>query len=724
MAALTASVVVTHMHVSTVVDRREDRREISAQPDRARTFTAVASNRQTTNPACPWLDDHLSVATRVDELLAAMTPVEEASLLHLHQISLVVPYEGYTAPIPRLCIPLITEQDGAAGVASHFTGATQLPAPIADAASFDPSLAEQYGDVIGSEDATKGVDLALAPTINIDRSPYWGRSYESLGEDPYLTASMAVPLVRGIQNNRVAAVVKHFAVYNQETHRSTLNDDSIVSDQALHEVYLPAFSAVVQQARAAAVMCSYNLVNGTPACENGLLIDQILRKDWHFDGFVRSDCNSVYGQAPAVAVGISQVKCSRLYNPANLATLPKDTLDSLARPLLTVLFQWDLIANAHPLDRAAVATTAGHEQIARQTADEGAVLLRNAHNLLPLDLAHLRSLALIGTSNGTPMPAGFGAVYVRPSHPVSTVAALRLLLGDRLRYTTGGDLAAAARLAHGCDAAIVVVNDIESENVDRTTLSLPAHQNALVAAVAAANPHTIVVMETGSAVLMPWLGKVDAVLETWYPGEAAGTSLVDLLSGAVDPSGKLPVTFPASAVVMPAGTPQTFGGVGGRTLYSEGVDVGYRWYDANGATPAFPFGFGLSYTHFGFSHLQVSPDGGGGLVVDAMITNTGKVEGADVVQCYVGAPAGTGEPVRQLRGFARVDLAPGGSEIVHLTLTPGDLAAWNGSTWSIAAGTYNVWVGDASDLAHLPLHAAAQVAAADLGVDSGPAPAV
>jgi beta-glucosidase len=425
---------------------------------------------------------------------------------------------------------------------------------------------------------------------------------------------------------------------------------------------------------------------------------------------------------PAIAVGVSQVKCSRLYNPTVMAAMPKDTLDGLARPLLTVLFQWDLIANPHPLDRTKVVSTPAHEQVARQTADEGAVLLRNTHNLLPLDLGHLRSLALIGTSNGTPMPAGFGAVYVQPSHPVSALTALRAVLGDRLRYTTGGDLVAAASLARGCDAAIVVVNDVEAENVDRTTLALPAHQNALVAAVAAANPHTIVVVETGSAVLMPWIGKVEAVLETWYPGEVAGTSLVDLLSGAVDPSGKLPVTFPASPSDMPAGTPETFGGVGGRTLYSEGVDVGYRWYDANSVTPAFPFGFGLSYTHFSFSHLQVTPDGGGGLSVDATVTNTGKVEGADVVQCYVGAPSGAGEPQRQLRGYSRVDLAPGQSETVHLTLTAGDLAAWNGSTWSITAGTYHVWVGDASDQAHLPLHADARMAAADLGVDSGPAP--
>ena len=712
------------LHANPSGDRREDRREISANPPRSRTFTAVASNRPTASPSCPWLDSRLPVSTRVDELLAAMTPAEEASLLHLHQYTPTVGYEGYSLPIPRLCVPLITEQDGAAGVATHFTNVTQLPAPIGDAAAFDPALASRYGDVIGSEDAAKGVDLALSPTINIDRSPYWGRSYETLGEDPYLTTSLAVPIVRGIQSNRVVAVVKHFAVYNQEAHRSTSLDNSLVSDQALREVYLPAFSAVVQDAKAGAVMCSYNLVNGVPACESPMLLGQILRSEWHFSGLIRSDCNSVYDQAPAIAAGVSQVKCSPLYNPATLARMPKATLDDLARPLLSVLFSRDLIANPHPLARTAIATSPAHERVALQTADEGAVLLRNQHGILPLDLAHLSSLALIGTSEGTPMPAGFGAMYVLPSHPVPALAALRAELGDRLRYATGVDVAAAADLARQSDMAVVVVNDVEAEHVDRSTLALSPHEDALVAAVAAVNPRTVVVLETGSAVLMPWIGRVGAVLETWYPGEVAGTSLVDLLSGAADPSGKLPVTFPADPSAMPAGTADTFGGVNGRTLYAEGVDVGYRWYDANGVAPAFPFGFGLSYTKFGFSHLHLSVARGGAVAVDATLTNTGKVEGADVVQCYVGAPPGAGEPDRQLRGFARVDLAPGHSQVVHLILTPGDLATWDttGSTWRVAGGTYHVWVGDASDVAHLPLRGQVDLASATLGADSGPTP--
>jgi beta-glucosidase len=269
--------------------------------------------------------------------------------------------------------------------------------------------------------------------------------------------------------------------------------------------------------------------------------------------------------------------------------------------------------------------------------------------------------------------------------------------------------------------AVVVVYDVESEHRDRTSLALSDDQNALVAAVAAANPQTIVVLETGSAVAMPWLTSVKAVLETWYPGEQAGTSLVDLLSGRANPSGKLPVSFPASGAAMPNNTPATFGGTGGKTIYADDINVGYRWYAANHVQPAFSFGYGLSYTRFRFSDLHVvsSP---GHVTVQATVTNVGRVRGGDVVQCYVGDPPSSGEPLRQLRGFTRVDLAPGKSKTVQLTLNPGDLAHWDAAShgWVVDAGTYRVWLGDGSDLANLPLTTTIQVPAAALGVDSGP----
>ncbi len=687
-------------------------------------------------PTCPWLNSKLPVVTRVSMLIGAMTPLQEATLLHLHQPTPAMPYEGSTPAMPNLCIPAITEQDGAAGVASGygpvadgFTRVTQLPAPIADAAAFDPSLANKYGDVIGSELAAKGIDLALAPTINIDRSPLWGRSYESLGEDPYLSASLTAPLVRGIQSERVVSVVKHFAAYNQEQYRGTLADNSIVSDRALHEIYLPAFAAAVRSGQAGSIMCSYNLINGSPACENRALLDGILRGQWNFGGFVRSDCGSIYDQAAAITASISQVKCTRYYNPSALAAsvasnaLPRAQLDALARPLLNVLFRYDLIKNPHPLRVQAMATSNTHQAVARTTANEGAVLLQNRGGLLPLNLKRMKSLALIGPGEGTPMPAGFGAMHVRPSRPVTALAALRGVMGSRVRYNDGGDISDAVQLAASSEAAVVVVHDVQAERHDRTSLALPGNQDALVSAVAAANRRTVVVLETGSGVLMPWLNSVSSVLETWYPGEQAGPSLVELLSGRANPSGKLPVTFPASSAAMPANTPATFGGVQGRTVYEEGLNVGYRWYDSHQVTPAFKFGYGLSYTHFRFADLRTAPGPVGGMKVTATITNTGHVAGADVVQCYLGYPDSSGEPPRQLRSFVRVALKPGQTKTVQFDLSAGDLSRWDSSSqrWVVDPGTYQVWVGDGSDPSTLPLTKTLNVDGATLEASSGPA---
>ncbi len=695
-----------------------------------------------TRASCPWLDAKTPVATRVNELLAAMTPLQEATLLHLLQDSSTVPYEGSTPAIPALCLPEITEQDGAAGVASGFMntttgafhGVTQLPAPITDAAAFDPALAGQYGDVIGSEDAAKGIDLSLSPTINIDRSPLWGRSYETLGEDPLLTASLAVPLIAGIQANRVVSVVKHFAVYNQETNRATLLDNSVVSDQALHEIYLPAFSAAVQAGKAGAVMCSYNLINGVPACQDTALLDTILLGQWHFDGFVRSDCDSVYDQPAAMTAGVSQVKCTPLYDPRSLAAavadgqLARSELDDLARPLLGVLFRFNLIAAPHPPDPDGTATTAADRAVAERTDAEGSVLLKNNRNTLPLNLAAIGSLALIGPKGATPMPAGLGAMHVAPTDPWSTAegrpgggpsdAGLRYYDGTKISGPVrrplwpatlparrrGGGPRRGGRTPRPHDP---VAPRQPGRPGGRRGGRQPAdHRGAGdglrgVDALAAA--------------------QVRAVLETWYPGETAGTALVDLLSGKVDPSGKLPVTFPAAETpgAMPDATPATFGGVHGAVQYADGIDVGYRWYEVHRVAPLFSFGYGLSYTRFGFSKLRATTTAGGGVDVQATITNVGSVTGSDVVQCYLGYPTGAGEAPRQLRAFTRVTLAPRHSTTVHLALAPGDLAQWSttANQWVVPAGTFHLYVGDGSDLANLPLSATIAMKGASLGVE-------
>ena len=689
--------------------------------------------------ACPWLYSRLPSGRRASMLMAAMTPLQEASLLHLYWGgSTANPYEGLSPAIPSLCIPAITEQDGSGGVASgwrtttgHFDGVTQLPSPIAGAAAFDPALASGYGQVIGAEDAGVGVDVALAPTINIERDPLWGRSYESLGEDPFLTGSLAVPLINGIQSQRVAAVVKHYAAYNQETGRGTLRDDAIISDRALHEIYLPAWSSAIQQAHPAGVMCAYDLINGVPSCQSQELLRNQLRGVWGFAGFIRSDCGSVFNQAASMAAGVSQVKCTGLYQPAEIAhavtggTLPKAELDGLVRPLLTALFQFDLIAAPHPLRPDAQVSTDQDQDVALRTDNEGAVLLKN-DGLLPFAIPGTGSFALIGSNGGTPMPAGYGAMRVRSSDVTTTLEALQAA-GARVNYTNGAVISVAVRLARAANVAIVVVNDVESEGRDRQSLALPGDQNALVSAVAAANPRTIVVLETGAPVYMPWLSSVAGVLETWYPGQEAGTSLVQLLSGQVNPSGKLPVSWPTPGGARPDATLTEFGGGGGPTYYSEGLDVGYRWYEANGSRPQFPFGYGLSYTSFHYGGLHISSGPRGGFTVTATVTNTGRRSGAEIAQCYIGFPATSGEPPRQLRGFQRVVLDPGKNAQVRFPITRGDLATWSGApgsvgSWSVAAGHYDVYVGASSDSAALPLHGTITSGSAQLGPAGGPGP--
>jgi beta-glucosidase len=714
-----------------------------AAPARTVRPARRTAGRVARSPGCPWLNDALPVVQRVRLLLAAMTPEQESTVMHLEWGSgRADPYEGRSEAIPALCIPAITEDDGAAGVGSGwhhgtlgtsppaFTGATQLPAPIADAAAFDPGLARRYGQVVGGEDGASGVDVALAPTINIERDPLWGRAYESLGEDPYLSGTLGIALVDGIQSQRVVSVLKHLAAYNQEAHRGTLADDDTVSERTLREIYLPAFSAVVQQAHPGGVMCSYALIDGVPSCQDRNLLEGILRDEWRFTGFVRSDCGSVFDQTAALAAGVSQVKCGLSYQPTRLqrdlalGIISRADLDAVVAPLLTTLFTQNLIAAPHPANPYGEVSTAIDRAVARRTDDEGAVLLKN-DGILPLDLARVPSLALIGADGGTPMPAGFGAMHVRDPDPDTALDALRAALGSRLSYASGSDPAQAARVAGKAAVAVVVVHDTEVEGHDRKTLSLPGDQDGLVRAVEAVNRHTVVVLETGAPVLLPWLAATPALLETWYPGEQAGPSLVDLLSGAVDPGGKLPVTWPASATARPDTSAADFGGTDGRVDYqADGIDVGYRWYQVHGVTPAFSFGDGLSYTRFTFSHLVVGADRSGNLEVTAMVTDTGRRAGSDVVQCYVGEPAPAGEPPRQLRGFQRVSLRPGSAARVHVELTPGDLAHWStpAGQWERSAGRYRIWIGDGSDLAHLPLTATRYEPFAALGVNSGPAP--
>ncbi|MGH7101699.1 MAG: glycoside hydrolase family 3 C-terminal domain-containing protein, partial [Acetobacteraceae bacterium] len=731
----------------------------------------------------------------------------------------------HVPPIARLCLPAIGMEDGPAGVGDMLAGATQLPAPVALAATWDPGLARRYGAVIGAEDRTKGVSIALGPTINIDRDPRWGRSFESLSEDPYLTARMATAEIEGIQGEGVISEPKHFAVYNQETNRNTPLDDAIVAARTLHEIYLPAFRAAVRSAHAGAMMCAYSTVNGAPSCDNGYLLTGVLRREWNFPGFVTSDYEAIHATSAALA-GADQEQPfptwfgTPLFRAVRQGRISRAVLNTMVARILTELCRFGLVSNPPPGRISAVATTDAHVRLAQSVAEAGTVLLKNDDDVLPLARDAGGTIAVIGPGAlVSPSDAGGGSAFVAPTFPISplagifreagrkrpvvyaeglpagaelrpipasvlsrpyrgrdpggaysatltapetgtfivgvtnpcdcyTPAMLRLggreilsnpgtppratyeaavtmragetyqlrLTGpsSRLIWATPEDiapyLAHAGEVARQSAVAIVVLSDhTESEAADRPNLALPSAEDELVQTVAAANPRTVVVIDAGAPVAMPWLGRVAAILDAWYPGQMNGAALAAVLFGEVDPGGHLPMTFPNNMDQLPTAGAARFPGLGGKVSYAEGLEVGYRWYDANGVAPLFPFGFGLSYTHFAFSDLRIAPQPLNGVqpvAVSAMVTNTGPRAGSDVVQLYLGLPTGTGEPPRRLVGFRRVALRAGQAQEVRFVIEPRQTWWWGGDGWDQTAGTYRVDVGDSSATAGLPLSGA------------------
>jgi beta-glucosidase len=786
----------------------------------------AGSAQPAADASCPWVTSTAPISQRVAQLMGQMTLADKITMVEGHGTT--NPYVFYTPAIASLCIPAVGLEDGPAGVADGLTGVTQLPAGVALAASWDPSLAQQYGAVIGAEEYGKGASANLGPTVNIDRDPRWGRSFEALSEDPYLNSVLDVPEIDGIQSQDVEDQVKHYDAYNQETYRNTPADNVIVSDRTLHEIYMPSFYSAVTSAHAASVMCAYSYVNGNASCNNSYLETTVLRDQWNFPGFVMSDYGALHSTQGAVQ-GTDQEQPFNTYYGAPLqtavsnGTIPVSALNTMVQRVLTVMFQYGLFTHPRTGSPGATVTTPAHQSLGAQVAEAGTTLLKNDSGTLPLP--NSASVAVIGpAASVSPTYAGGGSAYVIPSSTVTPLdgiratdpgatytqglpadtslaaipasslspaypsggtpfggsysgtltaptagtyvlgitnpcgcytstylsvdgkqvidnpstppvhtysAAVQLTAGthslsisgasSQLLWATPADLApgiaAAAAAAKAASTAVVVVSDdTESEATDRPSLSLPSAQDELISAVAAANPHTVVVIDAGAPVAMPWLPKVAAVVDAWYPGQASGTALASVLFGQTDPGGHLPVTFPASLSQVPASTTAQFPGNGSEVLYSEGVDVGYRWYDTKGSAPLFPFGYGLSYTTFAFSGLRLSRasvTGTDDVRVSATITNTGSRTGSDVAQLYVGDPARTGEPPRQLAGFDRVTLAPGQSAPVSFRLTPQQLSWWSdsGGGWTESPGLYRLYVGDSSALANLPLRGAFAVTA-------------
>jgi len=680
---------------------------------------------------------------RADRLVRAMTLDEKIQYVHTkvgHRDPANPPPSGpnddvgYIAPIPRLGLPALHIDDGSLGVANAWNArggdeATALPSGLSLASSWDPALAFDAGAMAGDEARRKGFNVLLAGSVNLVRDPHDGRTYEYAGEDPLLAGIMVGENIRGIQSQRVVSTVKHFALNDWETGRWSLSGD--IDEVALRESDLLAFQIAIERGEPGAVMCAYNKVNGVYSCENRFLLDRVLRHDWGYRGWVMSDWGAVHGMLSSVKAGLDQESGDGYDNeiyygrPLEEAVkrgkVPMAQLDRMVRRILRSLFAVNALddrSGTEPIDYAAHAATA------ERIAEQGIVLLKNDGELLPLG-SDAASIAVIGSHADVGVLSGGGSSQVRPVggpalivppadgspkgapqmvwEPSAPLAAIqRLAPRAHVEFADGYDAAKAADLAARSTIAIVFAHQWVSEGWDVPNLSLPDDQDRLIAAVAKANKHTIVVLETGGPVLMPWIDRVPAVVEAWFPGQRGGEAIARVLFGAAEPSGRLPVSFPRSeAQLPPSAQGAAFREGRARVVFSEGAAVGYRWYDKTGETPLFPFGWGLTYTSFAYSGLEIprSAPRDAPLTAHVKLRNTGERMGTEIVQLYVTPPDPAGKAPRRLAAWSKVTLAPGEAKTVALTLDPHVLKNWDAhaQAWRTPAGEYRIHVGGSAE---------------------------
>jgi beta-glucosidase len=648
-----------------------------------------------------WTNASLTASQRATALLDVMTQAEKIAMVS----GAGGPYIGNISGNKRLGIPALGFQDGPGGAGDWNTGVTAFPAPICIAASWDEVLMRQYGTYIGEEERGKGGQVLLGPTMNMARAYQNGRNFESYGEDPYLASVMAAAHVQGIQSQGVIATAKHFVCNDEETDRWLVSADA--DERTRQEIYYPPFRAAVD-AGVGAIMASYNRVNGRSACESAAL-NATVKKLWGYDGFIMSDWDAYFSTVAAANNGLDMDMYNRAFGSDPLAAaiqagnVPSADLDGMVHRILTTMFRLGDFDHPTTGKMSATVTSSAHAQFARDAAAAGTVLLQNKNLLLPLNTRSIKSIAVIGSVAGTkPISSGLGSGSVPLPYDITPLAGIsqRAGAGITVNYSEGdGNIPAAVSLARTSDIVIVCVGERTGESRDRTSLSLPGDQDALVSAVAAVNTNTIVVVYCSSATLLPWSANVAAALVAWYPGQENGHALAKILFGDVNPSGKLPVTFPATASEVPANTPAQFPGVNGHVVYSEGLEIGYRWYDANNITPRFPFGHGLSYTTFGYTNLTVSTVSPAGQVqVGFDLMNTGARAGAEVAQLYLGFPVAAGEPPKLLKGFKKIFLQPGQAQHMTFNLDWQDLANWDATArgWLVTPGTFQVMVGASS----------------------------
>jgi beta-glucosidase len=657
------------------------------------------------------MNKSLSPERRANLLIKAMTLDEKITLLHGVDPLPQKAYVGYVPAIPRLGIPSLHLADGRAGVGNGATDVTLLPAPIVAASSWDSQVLNKFGKVLGQEQWMKGTNVALGPSIDVVRVPEWGRTFESYGEDPYLNGRMATAEIRGIQSEGPIADANMYLTMNQESNR--FSEDSVVDERTLHEIFLPPFAAAVEEGHVGTIMCAYVKTNGSYSCENPDLLKHMLRSELKFDGWVMSDWGATHSTVASAGNGLDQeMPGSKYYGDALNAAVTNgqvsmNVIDEHVRHILIPMFQHGLFDRAPAGAWSANARSPQHDAFSREVAEEGTVLLKNAGGLLPL--AADTRIAVLGVPGGTaPKVEGGGSSGVMAPYKVSPLDGIRKRAQQAtlISYSAGSDLGEAAATARAAEVAIVFVQTEETEGKDRPGLELPGDQDALIRAVAAANKKTIVVLDTGGPVLMPWIDRVTGVIEAWYPGQEDGNAIAAILYGDYDPSAKLPLTFPRSATAIPTSSKQQWPGINGESDYTERLEVGYRWFDAKNAAPLFPFGFGLSYTSFRLGHLVVTPTTvpagngaeGGQVTVKVDVNNSGKHDGAEVVQVYVGQPAENGEPPHQLRAFAKVQLRAGETKTVSMTLDPHAFSIYESAAqrWLSPAGTYEILVGTSS----------------------------
>jgi beta-glucosidase len=697
----------------------------------------------------PWMNPSLSPDERAEMVLKQLTLDEKISLLHGNGMAHAGQWQmplthlanggaGYVEGIPRLGIPPLFVSDAGYGVRDSGANgrySTALPSNVGLAASWDPEAAHAYGTLIGRELRAQGYNMTLGGGVCLTREPRNGRTFEYLGEDPILAGTMVGNLAKGTQSQHVVGDLKHYVLNDQETGRNIVN--AVISKRALQESDMLAFKIGLQISDAAAVMCSYNRINGDYACENKYILNEVLKHDWGFKGFVISDWAGTHSTEKASAAGLDQEQPMadfmgpKLKEAVDAGRVPMSEIDDHARRVLRSEFAAGIVDD--PVQKSVVDVEGGL-RVAQHLEEESIVLLKNDNGILPLDAAKLKSVAVIGIHADVGMISGGGSAQVDPPggnaieppgkgatrwlvpvwFPTSPLKAVQARLPNaKVEFNSGQDLAAASTLAKNADVAIVFVYQWESEGMDLPSLSLPDNQDALIAQVAAANKNTIVVLETGGAVTMPWVDNVAGVLEAWYAGSRGHIAVTNVLFGDVNPSAKLPLTFPKSVQdlphpVIPALTKEDEGqGSGtenGKTHvqskytvhYDEGLKVGYKWYDAENKPVLFPFGHGLSYTSYSYSGLKVSP--GAKPTVTFTVANTGQRDGVEVAQVYATLPDSAQEPPKRLVGWSRVKLKAGESREVTVAIDPQYLTIFEEATnsWKQVPGQYNFAVGGSS----------------------------